>query len=333
MGVIVALTLSVAGAARAEGPRLFEFRYDAEVTGVPDDQAVDVYVPVPAETPYQHVLSQSLDATVPATLEHESVFGNTFYHFHRAPGDVPIRVSLTWQVRRSVEGSGGAKRLSDAERRQFLAPDALVPVGHPILDPILKEIRAQRTDDSKAATARAIYDWVASNVEYKKVGTGWGNGDTFWACNERYGNCTDFHSLFISLARTEGIPAKFQIGFPVPDDRPEGTIAGYHCWVLFHLDGRGWVPIDASEASKFPARRELYFGGYPADRIHFTTGRDLVISPGTRKKPLNYFIYPHVEVNGQTYQAKVTRTFRYRDLDKAPVTAARAAPSLRETPD
>jgi transglutaminase-like putative cysteine protease len=79
---------------------------------------------------------------------------------------------------------------------------------------------------SPAERARAIYDWVVENVEYKKVGTGWGNGDTFWACSERYGNCTDFHALFISLARTEGIPARFEMGFPVPDSRPSGEIGG-----------------------------------------------------------------------------------------------------------
>ena len=156
-----------------------------------------------------------------------------------------------------------------------------------------------------AALSRAIYDWVVDNVEYKKTGTGWGNGDTFWACNERYGNCTDFHALFVSLARSEGIPARFEIGFPVPMNRAAGDIGGYRCWVQFYLPERGWVPIDASEAAKHPERRELFYGSHPADRIHFSTGRDLVVSAASEARPLNYFIYPYVEIGGKPWPGKM----------------------------
>ena len=172
-----------------------------------------------------------------------------------------------------------------------------------------------RVDESPAATARAIYDWVVDNVEYKKIGTGWGNGDTFWACNERYGNCTDFHALFISLARSEGIPARFEIGFPIPRDRSQGDIGGYHCWVQVYLPGEGWIPIDASEASKHPEQRELLYGGQPADRIHFTTGRDIVLPGEYSGQPLNYFIYPHVEVGGKPWQGKLQTRFHFKEVD------------------
>ena len=155
---------------------------------------------------------------------------------------------------------------------------------------------------------------MVDNVEYKKVGSGWGNGDTFWACSERYGNCTDFHALFISLARSEGIPARFEIGFPVPRDRAAGDIGGYHCWVQLYLPERGWVPIDASEAARHPEQRELLYGTQPTDRIHFTTGRDLVLSAGSAAMPLNYFIYPYVELGGKPWRTDLQTAFSYREL-------------------
>ena len=136
----------------------------------------------------------------------------------------------------------------------------------------------------------------------------------FWACNERYGNCTDFHALFISLARTEGIPARFEIGFPIPEDQQNGEIGGYHCWVQFYLPERGWVPIDASEAAKHPELREKLYGSYPADRVYFTTGRDLVVSPGSAKAPLNYFIYPYVEIGGKPWPGKVVTRFAFEEV-------------------
>jgi transglutaminase-like putative cysteine protease len=299
----------------AADSRFFEFSYEMLAEALPSTEAVDIYLPLPARDDGQQVLGQSLESTPPGEAGVEATYGNGYYHIHRpANVDTPISANLRWTVRREALASGGGERaLSEAERARFLAPNRLVPVGHEILQPILAEIRANRSDDSPEVTARAIYDWVVDNVAYRKVGTGWGNGDTFWACSERYGNCTDFHALFISLARSEGIPARFEIGFPLPLESSGGEIGGYHCWVQYHLPGRGWVPIDASEAAKDPARRERYYGSQPADRIHFTTGRDLALTAAGRQ-PLNYFIYPYVEVGGRPWQEKVQTRFAFREL-------------------
>jgi transglutaminase-like putative cysteine protease len=295
--------------------RVFQFSYEILAQEFPAGEAVDIYIPVPPQEAGQRILVQSLQSSVPGETGREVAYGNTYYHLHRpADSSIPLSATLTWTVARDVTTASGAVGLAAEQREQALAPDALVPVGHAILQPILAEIRKMRADDSPAATARAIYDWVVDNVEYKKVGTGWGNGDTFWACNERYGNCTDFHSLFIALARSEGIPARFEMGFPIPQDSDKGEIGGYHCWVQVYLPERGWVPIDASEAAKHPQQRELLYGSQPADRIHFSTGRDLVLSAGSAGAPLNYFIYPYVEVGGKPWPGKVATRFSFEDV-------------------
>ena len=296
-------------------PRIFEFSYELMPGGLPSGEAVDVYLPLPAEHTGQLILEQSLQSSIPGSRGLEIRHDNGYYRITRPAGsDAPISASLRWTVSRNTVHAGSEMALDDAQRARFLAPNALVPVGHDILQPILEDIRAQRADDSPAATARAIYDWVVDNVEYKKVGTGWGNGDTFWACTERYGNCTDFHALFVALARSEGIPARFEIGFPVPQTRRAGDIGGYHCWVQFYLPGEGWIPIDASEAARHPDKRELYYGTHPADRIHFTTGRDLEVSEASARHPLNYFIYPYVEVDGKPWRGKLQTRFSYREV-------------------
>ena len=246
----------------------------------------------------------------------------------------PLSLRLAFDIERferSRVAPESARALSESERAEladFLGPNERVVVGHEILDPILAEIRAKVGEDADSATlARGIYDWVVDNVEYKKIGTGWGNGDTFWACNERYGNCTDFHALFISLARTEGIPARFEMGFPVPEDRPSGEIGGYHCWVQVYVPGAGWVPIDASEAFKHPERRELFFGTHPADRIRFTVGRDLELGPAQRGPPLNYLVYPYVEVGGRPWRGPIENRFAYDERTASHPVAGRSAPA------
>ncbi|MFT4519044.1 MAG: transglutaminase-like putative cysteine protease [Halioglobus sp.] len=305
--------------AAADEHRSFQFTYEIESTDFPVGKAVDIYIPLPVENEAQQILGESIQSSHPGKKGQEEAYGNTYYHIHRpASNTEPLSATLSWTVNRKVLTANGKGELSDARREQFLGPNSLVPVGHEILKPILEEIHQMRGDDSPQATARAIYDWVVDNVEYKKVGSGWGNGDTFWACNERYGNCTDFHALFISLARSEGIPARFEIGFPVPMDRDSGSIGGYHCWVQFYLPELGWVPIDASEAAKHPEQRELLYGSHPANRIHFTTGRDLVLSSDPSGNSLNYFIYPHVEIDGEVYGKKIATRFSFEEILDAP---------------
>ena len=72
------------------------------------------------------------------------------------------------------------------------------------------------------------------------------------------------------------------------------------------------LDIDASEAKKHPELRDLLLGSHPADRIQLTVGRDLQLGEGHRSGPLNYFVYPLVEVDGERLEGVETR-FRYAE--------------------
>jgi transglutaminase-like putative cysteine protease len=317
---LILLLALVPHSALAEAARRFVFEYESAIGPLPDSgETVHLFVPIPQDSEHQKVLSRAIDAGVEGTFEREAVHGNLVWHAETRAEGQTLTLEARFEVERSAHQAEPVPgpELTAAERAKlapFLEPDARVVVGHPVLEPILAEIRPNYGGGSPAERARALYDWVVDNVEYKKIGSGWGNGDTFWACSERYGNCTDFHALFISLARTEGIPARFEMGFPVPDSRPSGEIGGYHCWVQFYVPGTGWVPIDASEAFKHPDKRELFFGTHPADRIRFTVGRDLQLGAAHQGAPLNYLIYPYVEVGGAPWKGPVERRFGYRDV-------------------
>lgn len=77
---------------------------------------------------------------------------------------------------------------------------------------------------------------------------------------------------------------------------------------------KGWLPlpIDASEASKHPEKREMFFGGLDENRVAFTIGRDIKL-PGSASGPLNYSIYPHVEIDGLVHD-KVTTKFSFKQI-------------------
>lgn len=297
--------------------RRFRFEYEVEIPAdleAPDqvEGPLRIFLPIATDATGQRILDLEIDSPIKGQLHDDAQGNRTWSALLPANRSADLLIVVRYGVERAVVRSGDERGDARAAS-QFLGASERVVVDHPILDPILAEIRASAPGDEPATRARAIYDWVVDNVEYKKIGSGWGNGDTFWACSERYGNCTDFHSLFISLARTEGIPARFQMGFPIPGDRAAGTIGGYHCWVELWLPNVGWVPIDASEAFKHPEKRELFFGTHPADRMKFTTGRDLRLGPEHRGRPLNYFIYPYLEAGGEGVPADVRARFRYRE--------------------
>lgn len=319
-GLPPAATADILYDADRAAARTLTFTYEVQIPPQPAGIGpIDIFIPLAMSDAHQAILRRDIKASIPGREGTESRYGNRFWHGHLDRSDgKPITIIADYLVSRQVfEGqrlASATKPLSQEDRKElalFLGPDRLVPVSGPIIDKVRAEL--PKSDPTPLGRARAIYDYVIDHMEYKKVGTGWGNGDTFWACTARYGNCTDFHALFISLARAEGIPARFEIGFPIPESRTSGEIDGYHCWVEFHLPNVGWFPIDASEAWKHKDRRDRYFGAYPADRIQFSIGRDLELGEGHTTGPLNYFIYPHVEV-AQKQIESVKARFRFADV-------------------
>ncbi|MEW6026914.1 MAG: transglutaminase-like domain-containing protein, partial [Planctomycetota bacterium] len=99
-----------------------------------------------------------------------------------------------------------------------------------------------------------------------------------------------------SLSRAANIPARFVMGYPIPKEQ-NGIISSYHCWAEFYSAEQGWIPVDISEASKYPDRKEYFFGTVDQNRVHFTTGRDIKLNPPQLTERLNYFIKPYIEVD------------------------------------
>ncbi|MEE8165016.1 MAG: hypothetical protein V3T64_05575, partial [Myxococcota bacterium] len=169
--------------------REFRFEYRVEIP-MPSPQAgpIHVFVPIAADTRAQKILELKIETEMQGRIETEATYGNRFWHgVIAADRTETALLNLRYSVARSVLRAGDVQEAGTAVRR-FLAPNERVVVAHPVLAPILREIQSASKGEGKPERARAIYDWIVDNVEYKKVGSGWGNGDTFWACSERYGN-------------------------------------------------------------------------------------------------------------------------------------------------
>ncbi|MCE9527043.1 MAG: transglutaminase domain-containing protein [Planctomycetales bacterium] len=324
VGVLV-FVMIFRGAAGAAEPktepvkeRKFQLIYAAKILDAPEGAEVRVWIPVPPSTGEQSVTPLSAKLPAKGTEGIEERFGSKMLSFElTAPKTGEIAFSTSYQVaRKEVHGLPPEKmgmkpvKLTDEQRKLLLSADARVPIdGKP-----LELLAGRELPAEQLKLARLLYDRVDEHVNYDKSKPGYGRGDVLWVCDSRFGNCTDFHSLFISLARAKGLPARFEIGFSVPEKRGEGLIAGYHCWAFFWLEKQGWVPVDISEADKNPAMKEYYFGNLTENRVTFSQGRDLTLDPKQVGEPLNFFIYPYVEVDGKAWPAeKVKLEVSYKD--------------------
>ena len=298
--------------------RSFTFIYQVHVPGAGDGDVARLWIPLPQSDEHQTVRNLVIESPVAHKMGKEQEYSNDFAVFTpsaaeaRAGYDATVRFEVTRQeYARDLSAAGVQAHLrKEAMLQRYLQPDRMVPLNATIAE-LAREQTAGATEPLDKA--RRIYNYVASTMRYDKSGEGWGRGDAMWACDSKRGNCTDFHSVLIGMMRSSKIPARFAIGFPLPGGKSEGDIPGYHCWAEFYIDGVGWVPVDASEASKNPAKRDYFFGTVDADRVMFTYGRDLRLSPDHKDEPLNYFIYPYAEVNGQAMKGLKTH-FAFRDL-------------------
>jgi transglutaminase-like putative cysteine protease len=308
----------------AQDSRHFTFDYGFTVKNLPAGKRVRIWIPAAQSDANQEVKVVSAKGDLPLRKAREPKFGDEIY-FAETSGtaqpelhfDVEYDVVRHERVALSQLPKVMAVSLTNKEKQEDLQPDVLVPItGLPA------EIAVKVTEGKMQPLdkARAIYDYVFTTMKYDKTGTGWGHGDVLYACDAKKGNCTDFHSLFIAMARSQGIPARFEIGFPLPPDKHSAEIAGYHCWADFYVEGKGWIPVDISEAWKHPEKRDYFFGSHDVNRVQFSMGRDLRLNPAQAGKPLNYFVYPYVEVDGQEY-ANVSLAFSFADV--APTVAVK----------
>ena len=311
--------------------RTFSFNYQVHVPATKDAVGkLYLWLPLPQSDDYQAIENLQVESVVAHKEGRDPDYHNPYALFEpsaaqvEAGFDATVRFVATRREHKvdllpaSTKAAAKASP-SAAELQRYLEPDKMVP-----LNGVISELAAQQTAGltDPLEKARHIYNYVVATMRYDKSGEGWGRGDAVWACSSKRGNCTDFHSLLIGMMRSSGIPARFEIGFPLPNGKTEGDIPGYHCWAEFYLGGgTGWVPVDASEAWKHPEERDYFFGAHDVNRVFFSYGRDLRLSPEQKGDPLNYFIYPYAELNGKPLTGLVTH-FSFKDVSPNSTAAA-----------
>jgi transglutaminase-like putative cysteine protease len=133
--------------------------------------------------------------------------------------------------------------------------------------------------------ARAIFNWIATNIEYEVQSQEIG---AYEAYNQRKGDCSDISDLMITLLRIQSIPARKVTGFMISNNPSHRPVAGNkylfdlsyvgatqtvsstnqilgHAWVEYYVPDIGWIACD-------PTWKEGYFNGIDFLRFNLNVG-------------------------------------------------------------
>jgi transglutaminase-like putative cysteine protease len=337
----------------------FEVRHELKVVVPEGAQRVRVWFVLPQEEPIpgdgtasaQRITDLQIDAPYPNRVERDSEGSKVLYLEATDPKDKELKIVETFvvtrnEVRTNVDPSK-AKPLTEADRAKlapYLAANKHVEIDDEIRK-LAHEIVGEETNPVLAA--RKLYDWTLLNVDYwvkdprnKKASP---VGSTTYCLTFRTGNCTDFESLWTSLARAAGIPTRIVYGsFFKPDLNGVDGDQSYHCWAAFYAPGLGWVPHDVAVADMYigemvatpdnetlmrrttadgmfgvdQAKVDYYFGNMDERRMVWSIGRDLILSPKQDGDPVNAMAKAYVEIDGKVHPEGVNgwvRKLTYRE--------------------
>ena len=301
--------------------RKFEIEYVVELSDCPVGEEIEIWVPVPRGDDHQIISAYGIetDDLLERTDSEERIDsrGNKMVHISGKLKRPSGKMTFKATVQRFVNNVDLMDYSKDNGEKPAADSIDLQPSTLCFVTPqIQKEADALAAlSPTTLGKARRFYDHILNQMAYSKAGKGWGRGDIYHACEVGEGNCTDFHTYFSALCMAVGIESRFQIGMwgKYTPQAERFKTGGYHCWAEFHVPGKGWVPVDISEADKDVANKDKYFGSQTANRVTLSTGRDLTLSPAQKGGPLNFFVNPYAEINGKPFEG-ITKSCYWQEL-------------------
>lgn len=309
---------------------------------------VRIWFAVPQDDAESEVSNFTTETAYPIRYGKDSQGNNIGYLEVQAPQEPQIVIreafSLTRSEIRKTPDPKATRPLTEQERATLSA--YLQPSTYVIINDEIKALADQIVagETNPVLAARKIYDWTLANIDY------WVKypdrlkaspvGSAEYCLRTKTGNCTDFHSLFASLAQAAGIPTKMVYGSLLKPTLNGVDVDGsYHCWIQFYAPNLEWITLDVSLADLYLGDFTLteknqrlvelttatgyrgadlemvdyYFGNLDERRVVWSVGRDLRMDPPQDGGPVNAMHKMHVEVDGKPH-TDWTRQFTYKEL-------------------
>lgn len=300
---------------------------DFDLSGQKADQEVRLWIPYPISDADQLITGIKVSGDYSKSAVYTDRANQTPILFARWDKDAKSRkMTLVFHAERSEvvrkDLPQGEVSWDPSAFKPYLSATSLGPIDGEVRKLALRITEGKETVQAKA---KAIYDWTCANMYRDPDTRGCGIGDVYALLQKRGGKCTDISSVFVSLCRAAGVPAREVFGLRLGKKAEEEITEYQHCWAEFYVPGYGWVPADPGDVRKAmlvenlkledpkTAEYESYFwGSIDPYRIKIATGRDIILNPPQSGEPLNTFGYPFAQVGTHTIDWLDPAAFKYK---------------------
>lgn len=129
----------------------------------------------------------------------------------------------------------------DDDLKKYVMPYDYIDINEDIKKKAAEIVEGE--DDYYIAVFK-LADWVNRNINYSLTTlTEDVVEKSSWVLENKYGVCDELTNLFISMARSLGIPARFVVGTAYTN---MGYKFGNHGWAEVYFPGYGWLPYDVT---------------------------------------------------------------------------------------
>lgn len=217
-----------------------------------------------------------------------------------------------------------------------LQPTRFQPIDGPVRDAALAATAGASSDVEKV---RGIYKWIVSTCHREPSVRGCGTGDVVALLqNQGFGGkCADLSGLFVSMARSVGVPARDVYGLRVAPSAfgykelggvPDKLSGAQHCRAEAWLSQYGWVAMDPADVLKVMRQEtaewikdvndplvapvnDALFGNWEGNWIGWNSADDIVLPGSSAKVSLPFLMYPQGEGEKGRFDDLSPDAFRY----------------------
>ena len=239
-----------------------------------------VYQPRPIAWDGQQDIS--VDLVSPASTKEgtDPTFGNGLYYWD-VKGEKPeigeslqVKIVFTYTAY-EITANINPKEIQPYDKNSSLyklytRPEKFIELTNSQIVEIANQVAG--SEENPYLLAEKFYNYVIQTAHYRLVGKGLLGAKALLTNGE--GECGDYASLFIALARAKGIPARSIVGY--------WAISGTeqtHVWAEFYLEGIGWIPVDPTIGQQSASNKEYYFGNMDNQRVILEKGFNIPLDP------------------------------------------------------
>lgn len=234
-----------------------------------DSPALRLVVPVPLSGERQVVRKLSIEAAGTPVSRYSARAKTRMIDVAPGEGAREVTVRLTCVVRRSGEG-GGASADEDAETMYAGSVDEVSR----------QKAREIAPEGDRTRRARRIFDFVCDRIRLAEDGPDV-RGDASKALTQGVGDVSDIATLFVTLCRGAGVPARLVTGVRLPAGRRSSSqrIEKLVIWAEFLDDESKWISVDVAASRDGATSKDVAFGKLTAGHVA------LAVESGIRDEP------------------------------------------------